>query len=105
MTEEGRSGKNEANERWDIERANELITFENDKQEAGIHPTVIAAAFRHAAANFTAFAYADNTNKPLATERIMEDFLQALEFYDEQHRGKAPPMTSLEKLVKQVKSE
>tara|TARA_B110000263_G_C14813936_1_gene287664 strand:+ start:199 stop:516 length:318 start_codon:yes stop_codon:yes gene_type:complete len=105
MTEEGRSGKNEANQRSDIEIANELINFANDKQEAGIHPTVIAAAFRHAAANFTAFAYADDTNKPLATERIMEDFLQALEFYDEQHRGKAPPMTSLEKLVKQVKSE
>ena len=35
----------------------------------------------------------------------MEDFLLTLEFYDEQHRGKAPPMTSLEKLVKQVKSE
>ena len=105
MTEEGRSGKNEANQRSDIEIANELITFANDKQEAGIHPTVIAAAFRHAAANFTAFAYAHDTNKPLATERIMEDFLLTLEFYDEQHRGKAPPMTSLEKLVKQVKSE
>ena len=105
MTEEGRSGENEANQRSDIEIANELITFANDKQEAGIHPTVIAAAFRHAAANFTAFAYAHDTNKPLATERIMEDFLLTLEFYDEQHRGKAPPMTSLEKLVKQVKSE
>ena len=45
MTEEGRSGKNEANQRSDIEIANELITFANDKQEAGIHPTVIAAAF------------------------------------------------------------
>ena len=80
MTEEGRSGKNEAIQRSDIEIANELITFANDKQEAGIHPTVIAAAFRHAAANFTAFAYAADTNKPLATERIMEDFLQALQF-------------------------
>jgi len=105
MTEEGRSGENEANQRADIEIANELITFANDKQEAGIHPTVIAAAFRHAAANFTAFAYTHNTNKPLATESIMEDFLRALEFYDEKHRGKAPLMTSLERLVEQVKSE
>jgi len=46
MTEEDRSGKKEANQRSDIEIANELITFANDKQEAGIHPTVIAAAFR-----------------------------------------------------------
>jgi hypothetical protein len=63
------------------------------------------ADLKRAAANFTAFAYAHDTNKPPATERIMEDFLQALEFYDEQHRGKAPPMTSLERLVEQVKSE
>ena len=105
MTEEGRSGENEANQRSDIEIANELITFANDKQEAGTHPTVIAAAFRHAAANFTAFAYAHDTNEPLATESIMEEFLRTLEFYDKHHRGKAPPMTSLEKLIEQVKSE
>ena len=91
--------------RFEIELANELINLANDKQAAGADPTAIAAAYRHAAANFTAFAYADDTNKPLATERIMEDFLLTLEFYDEKHRGKAPPMTSLEKLVKQVKSE
>ena len=105
MTEEGRSGENEANQRSDIEIANELITFANDKQESGIHPTVIAAAFRHAAANFTAFAYALDTNEPLATESIMEEFLRTLEFYDKHHRGKAPPMTSLERLVEQCKSE
>ncbi len=58
MTERGRSNENVANQSSDIEIANELISFANHKQEAGIYPTVIAAAFRHAAANFTAFAYA-----------------------------------------------
>ena len=91
--------------RFEIELANELINLANDKQAAGADLTVIAAAYRHAAANFTAYAYAHGTNDPLATESIMGDFRQALEFYDEHHRGKAPPMTSLEKLVKQVKSE
>ena len=105
MTEEGRSDENEVNQRSDIEIANELINFANDKQEAGIHPTVIAAAFRHAAANFTAFAYAHDTNEPLATGSIMEEFQRTLEFYDKHHRGKAPPMTSLERLVEQVKGE
>ena len=90
---------------FEIELANELINLANDKQAAGNHPTVIAAAFRHAAANFTAYAYAHGTNDPLATESIMGDFRQALEFYDEQHRGKAPRMTSLERLVEQVKRE
>ena len=36
--------------------ANELIEFANNKLEAGVDAAVIAAAMRHAAANFTAFA-------------------------------------------------
>ena len=105
MTKEGKSGENDANRRFEIELANELINLANDKQAAGAHPTVIAAAFRHAAANFTAFAYAHGTDDPLATESIMEDFLQALEFYDKRHRGEAPPKTALERLVEQAKRE
>ena len=105
MAEEGRSGENEANRRLEMELANELINFANDKQETGTHPTVIASAFRHAAANFTAFAYSHGTDDPLATESIMEEFLRMLEFYDKHHRGEAPPKTSLERLVAQVKGE
>ena len=90
MTEEGRSGENVANQRSDIEIANELINFANDKQDAGAHPAVIAAAFRHAAANFTAYAYAQGTNERLATKRITKDFRQQLEFYDKRHRGNTP---------------
>ena len=44
--------------RFEIELANELINLANDKQAAGVDPTAIAAAYRHAAANFTAYAYA-----------------------------------------------
>ena len=105
MTEEGRSGENEANRRFENELANELIVFANNKLEAGIHPIVIASAFRHAAANFTAFAYAHGTDDPLATESVMEDFSRRLEFYDSHHRGEARPMTALERLVEEVKSE
>ena len=116
MTEKGRSREKEANRRFEIEIANELINFANDKQDAGAHPAVIAAAFRHAAANFTAFAYAHGTDDPLATESIIEDFLQTLQFYDKRHRGadkfgepiepdEAPPKTSLGRLVEQAKRE
>ena len=105
MTEEGRSGENEANRRLENELANELIEFANNKLAAGIHSTVIASAFRHAAANFTAFAYAHGTDDPLATESIMEEFRRMLEFYENHHRGEARPMTALERLVERVKSE
>ena len=105
MTEEGKSGENEANRRLENDLANELIDFANHKLAAGIHPMVIASAYRHAAANFTAFAYANGTDNPLATESIMEEFLRMLEFYENHHRGEARPMTALERLVEQVKSE
>ncbi len=84
--------------------ANELVEFANNKLEAGIHPRVIASALRHAAANFTAFAFRA-TDEPLDTEGIMENFLRFLQFYDSHHRGEARPITGLEKLVKQVERE
>ena len=105
MTEKGRSGENEANRRLETELANELIEFANNKMTAGIHPIVIASAFRHAAANFTAFANAHVTDDPLATESIMEEFLRLLENYDKRQRGEARPVTALERIVEQVKNE
>ena len=84
--------------------ANELIEFANRKLEAGADAVVIAAALRHAAANFTAFAFRA-TEDPLDTEDIMEEFVGFLNYYDGHHRGGAHPMTPLERLVKQVENE
>ena len=100
MAEQERSGENEVS----LRIANELVEFANNKLAAGIDPVVIAAAYRHAAANFTAFAY-HGTDDPLDTESIMEEFLRLLEFYDSRNRGEARPMTGLERLVKQVEGE
>ena len=101
MTEEARCGENENS----LRIANEFVEFANNMLGAEVHPSVIASAFRHAAANFTAFAHAQGTDDPLPTERIMEEFLRLLGSYDTDHRSKPPPMTSLEKLVEQVKNE
>ncbi len=100
MAEEERSGENEVS----LRIANELVEFANNKLGAGIDPVVIAAAYRHAAANFTAFAY-HRTDDPLDTESIMEEFQRLLEIYDSRHRGEARPMTALERLVEQVKND
>ena len=101
MTEEGRSDENEAS----LRMANEFLEFANNKLATGTHPMVIAAAIRHAAANFTAFAYAHGTDDTLDTANIMEEFLRLLENYDERHRREARPVTALERLVEQVKNE
>ena len=101
MTEEGRSDDNEAS----LRMANEFVEIANDKLATGIHPVDIASEIRHAAANFTAFAYAHGTDDPLDTGHIVEEFLQLLENYDKRHRGEARPVTALERLVDQVKDE
>ena len=101
MTEEGRSDENEAS----LSMANEFVDLANNKLATGIHPMVIASAIRHAAANFTVFAYAHGTDDPLDTRSIMEEFLRLLEGYDKRHRGEARPVTALESLVEQVKNE
>lgn len=85
--------------------ANEIIVLANDKLETGLHPMVIADALRHAAANFTAFAYAHGTEEPLDQEEVIRDFQQMLSYYDSRHRGGQPALTGLEQLVKQVESE
>lgn len=100
MAEEERSGE----EKVSMDIANELVEFANGKLDTGVDPMVIAAALRHAAANFTAFAY-HSVDQPLDTESIMENFLRFLEFYDSHHRAKARPMTGLERLVAQVERE
>jgi hypothetical protein len=84
--------------------ANELINFANDRQEAGVDALVIAAALRHAAANFTAFAFR-TTEDPLNTESITEEFVRFLQYYDGHHRSHTRQMTPLEKFVKQVEDE
>ncbi len=101
MTKEGRSDENEAS----LRMANEFVDLANNKLASGIHPMVIASAIRHAAANFTAFAFAHGTDDPLDTRSIMEEFLRLLEDYDQRHRGEVRPVTALERLVEQVKNE
>ena len=101
MTEEGRSDDDEAS----LRMANEFVEIANDKLVTGIHPLDIASAIRHAAANFTAFAYAHGTDDPLDSASIMEEFLRLLENYDRRQRGETRSVTDLERLVEQVKNE
>ena len=68
MTEEGRSDENEAS----LRMANEFVDLANNKLATGIHPMVIASAIRHAAANFTVFAYAHGTDDPLDTGSVSQ---------------------------------
>jgi hypothetical protein len=105
MAEDWREGEDAANQRIESEIANELINFANNKLGTQIHPIIIAAAMRHSAANFTAFAYVNSTDGPLPIEGIVKEFTGMLHNYEGRHQGETRPMTSLEKLVKQVENE
>ena len=101
MTEDWRNDDNEAS----LRMANEFVEVANNKLSTGVDPVVIASAIRHAAANFTAFAYAHGTDDPLDSASIMEEFLRLLENYDRRQRGETRSVTNLERLVEQVKNE
>ena len=101
MTDEGSSDENEAN----LRMANEFVEVANNQLATGIHPVVIASAMRHAAANFTAFAYAHGTDDPLDAASIMDEFRRLLGNYDKRQRGETRSVTDLERLVEQVKNE
>jgi len=88
-----------------VHMANEIIVLANDKLETGLHPLVIADALRHAAANFTAFAFAHGTDEALNREEVVRDFIQMLEYYDSRHREGMKPLSGLEQLVEQVRNE
>ena len=88
-----------------VHMANEIIVLANNKLEAGLHPLVIADALRHAAANFTAFAFAHGTDEALDQGEIIRDFVQMLEYYDVRHREGAKPQSGLEQLVERVRNE
>lgn len=99
----------------DIEIADGFIHIANEKLEAGLHPLAISAAMVHAAANFTAFAYAHGAEGPLDEKRVIEEFHQLLLGYDDHHRQRIAAMkeereqaerkSNLERLVDQVKDE
>ena len=74
MTEEGRSGENDAS----LRIANQFVEFANNMLDAETHPIAIASGFRHAAANFTAFAHAQGTDDPFSTEGIVKSSCDCL---------------------------
>ena len=94
-----------------VELADEFIHTANAKLEAGAHPLAVSAAMVHAAANFTAFAYAYGTNTDVDEKRVIEEFHQLLLGYDEHHRQRKAHVeqeqqkSRLERFVDEVKKE
>ncbi len=86
-----------------VQIANQIVNIANNHIEEGFPHAAVAAGLRHAAANFSAFAFhhGGGADKP---EAIVEEFIGALEFYLDRHQPQ-PDSANLQQLVEIAKNE
>ncbi len=69
--------------------ANEIVSLANSKLSAGLSLHAIAAALRHAAANFSAYANAKEDEPTKSAEILIKEFADLLNEYQELHNEDA----------------
>ncbi len=88
-----------------VQIANQIINIANARQEDGLPVDEIAAGLRHAAANFSAFAYFGSENQDLDPNAIADEFVNLLTRYLEVHQPTKQPAHGLYQLIEQAKNE
>jgi len=99
---------NGSSETLSIQIANQIINIANTRREDGLPADEIASGLRHAAANFSAFAYYQSENKDHDPNAIVDEFVNVFSHYLDLHKPKEPQANSnlgLHNLVEQVKNE
>lgn len=88
-----------------VQIANQIINVANARMHDGIAADDIALGLRHAAANFSAYAFASHPNAG-DPNVLVEEFVRFLEYYLSRHKSHEPAdKTGLQQLIEQVKSE
>ncbi len=85
--------------------ANQIINIANKAREDGAEVDDIAAGLRHAAANFSAFAYFQAENKTIEPDDMVQEMINMLSHYLELHKPKEQPASGLDQLINQAKNE
>jgi hypothetical protein len=88
-----------------VQIANQIINIANSRHEDGLPVDVIAAGLRHAAANFSAFAFFRAEKKNADPDAIANEFVNLLINYLERHKPKEQSTPGLYKLIEQAKNE
>jgi hypothetical protein len=88
-----------------VQIANQVIDFANTQLEQGASPEDIASGLRHAAANFSAFAFSGITKLPKDPNAMADDFMDYFEHYLGVHMPKEAPTDGLAQLIEQAKNE
>jgi hypothetical protein len=92
-------------ETLNVQIANQIINIANARHEDGLPVDEIAAGLRHAAANFSAFAFFRANNQDLDPNVIADEFVNQLHHYLELHQPTKQPAHGLYQLIEQAKNE
>ena len=82
--------------------ANQFISIANARLDDGVDPHDLATAMRHEAANFSAFAAAQDSIDP---KLLVGEFAEMLDFYAERHQPAEDTAGGLFQLIEQAKKE
>ena len=88
-----------------VEIANKIIDMANTHIEGGASTDDIASGLRHAAANFSAYAFFRSEKVPKDPNDTAEDFLKFFEHYLDVHKPQSAPGQGLAQLIQQAKNE
>ena len=88
-----------------VQIANQIVNMANDRLNDGIEADDISAGLRHAAANFSAFAYFRTQNKKLDPNAIVDEFISLFTHYLDRHNDQEKPAQGLQDLIEQAKNE
>ena len=88
-----------------VDIANAIIDMANTRMQAGLAPEEIASGIRHAAGNFSAFAFFASGAEQQKLDGIVEEFIRFLEYYLDRHQPAEPAATGLKSLIEKAKGE
>lgn len=90
-----------------IQLANEIIDMANTRLAGGADADDLASGLRHAAANFSAFAFFRSEAQPKDPNPTIDAFVSFFEHYLDVHKPQqqAAPGQNLKSLVEQAKNE
>jgi len=88
-----------------VSLANHIINLANDSLEDGHSIEDVAESLRHAAANFSAFAFFRNEQMPKDPNQTVEKFISLFEHYLDAHRPAEEPAQGLAQIIAQAKNE
>ncbi len=95
----------EPQESISVQIANQIIDLANSRLENGDSDQDIASGLRHAAANFSAFAFFRSSQLPKDPNTMVEEFISLFEHYLGVHKPQEAADQGLKHLIQQAKNE